>query len=98
MSAEGTKTQLELLEKRIKYENEMGNAKEYREYLIQLLEDAKYIALERLYPFEDISAKELPKGYYNWQLRACEEMHKMARFNGIKSYSENGLSFSREND
>jgi hypothetical protein len=39
---------------------------------------------------------ELPKKYYNWQLRCCEELYKLVGTNGIISYSENGLSWTRD--
>lgn len=91
-------TQIEKLEKRVPYDKSKGDYKDYLEYLEQLLEDAKNIGLRRLYPFEDISEKTFEKEYYNWQLRACEEINTFAEFNGLKSYSENGLSFSRDID
>lgn len=94
--------QLKKLETRIPYENEENlffSKATYRDYLKSLLEDSKNIALSTLYPFiDDFSDMKLPSKYYNWQLRACEELHKMQGNAGIKAYSENGLSWSRDND
>ena len=39
---------------------------------------------------------ELPKKYENWQLRCCEQLYKLIGTAGIKSYAENGLSWTRD--
>ncbi len=91
------KKQLELLKDRISYkENIFGDNRTYEKALTKLLEDAKYIALSLRYPYEDFSAYELPKKYFNWQLRCCEELYKLIGSANIKSYSENGLSWTRD--
>lgn len=92
--------QLEKLKSRIKYDSRKFNSNEdYENKLISLLEDSKNIALSELYPFADDFEKiELPKKYYNWQIRASCEIYKWEENQGIKSYSELGLSWSRIND
>ena len=94
---DSVKEQLELLKERIFYkETVFGDIKTYEKTLTRLLEDAKYIALSIRYPYEDFSDYELPKKYYNWQLRCCEELYKLIGSANIKSYSENGLSWTRD--
>jgi hypothetical protein len=87
-------TQLDLLKQRIP--NNIGTQEEYEAALNRLLDDARNIALANLYPFEDWSEMELPRKYLNWQLRACVEIYTSLGPAGVKSYSENGLSFTRE--
>lgn len=93
-SSDEPPTQLDLLKQRIP--NTFGDNTQYEQVLNQLLDDAKYIALANLYPFEDWSEMELPRKYLNWQLRACVEIYTSLGPAGVKSYSENGLSFTRE--
>ncbi len=91
--------QLEKLKERIPYDEVIfGTQENYEKVLLNLLEDSKNIALEEIYPFRDFYEMELPKKYLNWQLRACVEIFNLADKNGIISYSENGLSFSRMED
>ena len=86
-----------LLESRIDYEEKIfGDYTTYERVLDKLLEDSKFIALSIRYPYEDYSNMELPKKYYNWQLRCCEEIYNGIGTEGIKSYSENGLSWTRD--
>ena len=68
----------------------------YIKVLKRLLEDSKYVALSLRYPYQDYSETELPKKYNNWQLRCCEELYKQIGNVGIKSYSENGLNWTRD--
>ena len=68
----------------------------YEKTLERLLEDSKYIALSLRYPYRDYSNLELPKKYYNWQLRCCEELLKLIGSANIKSYSENGISWTKD--
>ena len=92
-------TQLEKLKVKIPYDKDIFSSQEiYENVLNGLLEDSKNIALADLYPFLDWSEMELPTKYYNWQIRASYELYKYDQFMGIKSYSENGLSFSRDSD
>lgn len=75
------------------------STEEYENVLSNLLEDSKNIALSTLYPFlDDFEGVELPKKYYNWQIRASVELYKWLGNAGVKSYSETGLSWSRDND
>lgn len=92
-------TQLEKLKVKIPYDKDIFFSQEiYEDVLNGLLEDSKNIALADLYPFLDWSEMELPTKYYNWQIRASYELYKYDQFMGIKSYSENSLSFSRDSD
>ena len=89
--------QLELLKTRITYnEKVFGNYNVYEKVLNRLLEDSKFIALSLRFPYQDYSSMELPAKYNNWQLRCCEELYKNMGTQGIKSYSENGLSWTRD--
>ena len=68
----------------------------YLNVLNRLLEDSKYVALSIRYPYQDFSNMELPSKYKNWQLRCCQEIYNGIGTEGIKSYSENGLSWTRD--
>lgn len=88
---------VELLKERIEYdENIFGDEKTYSKVLKRLLEDSKYVALSLRYPYQDYSEMSLPKKYNNWQLRCCVEIYNGIGTEGIKSYSENGLSWTRD--
>ena len=90
-------SQLELLKSRILYNDKVfGNYITYEMVLNRLLEDSKFIALSLRFPYQDYSSMELPAKYKNWQLRCCEELYKNIGTQGIKSYSENGLSWTRD--
>lgn len=90
-------TQLELLKERIEFEEKIFTDNEtYEKVLNRLLDDSKFIALSLRYPYKDYSNIELPKKYNNWQLRCCEEIYKGIGNVGIKSYAENGLSWTRD--
>lgn len=78
------------------YSNETIIYETYIKVLKRLLEDSKYIALSLRFPYQDYSELELPKKLYNWQLRCCEEIYQGIGTQGIKSYSENGLSWTRD--
>lgn len=59
------------------------------------LKDAKYIALETLYPF-DKNITELPfRIAENWLVRCAIELYNNMGEEGITYYSENGLSYSK---
>lgn len=68
----------------------------YIKVLKRLLDDSKYVALSLRYPYQDYSELKLPKKYENWQLRCCSEIYNGIGTEGIKSYSENGLSWTRD--
>lgn len=90
-------TQLELLKDRIEYdENIFGDEDTYENVLNRLLEDSKFVGLSIRFPYKDFSNMELPNKYKNWQLRCCEEIYNGIGTQGIKSYSENGLSWTRD--
>ena len=90
-------SQYDLLSERIEYsQNIFGNEDTYESVLNRLLEDSKYIALSIRYPYQDFSNMELPNKYKNWQLRCCQEIYNGIGTEGIKSYSENGLSWTRD--
>ena len=90
-------TQLYLLKERIEYDERIfTNNETYEKVLNRLLDDSKYIALSLRFPYDDYSDIELPKKYENWQLRCCVEIYQGIGTEGIKSYAENGLSWTRD--
>lgn len=89
--------QLTALKERIPYKEEIfGDNETYEKVLNRLLDDSKYIALSLRFPYRDYSEMELPSKYNNWQLRCCEELYNGIGTKGIKSYSENGLAWTRD--
>lgn len=89
--------QLELLEQRIPYEAKIfGDNETYESVLNRLLDDSKFIALSIRFPYQDYSNMDLPNKYKNWQLRCCQEIYQGIGTEGIKSYAENGLSWTRD--
>lgn len=90
-------SQSELLEERIPYDESIfDNRSTYEKTIERLLEDSKYDALSLRFPYRDTTDMELPKRYYNWQLRCAEELYNLIGSVNIKSYSENGLSWTRD--
>jgi len=60
------------------------------------LKQAKYIALENLYPF-DKTIEELPlRIQEDWQIRCAIELYNTMGEEGFISYSENGLSYTKD--
>lgn len=89
--------QLERLETRLPFDAKIfGDKKTYEEVLTRLLEDSKYVALSLRFPYKDYAEMELPNKYKNWQLRCSVEIYQGIGSEGIKSYSENGLSWTRD--
>ena len=89
--------QLELLEQRIPYDAKIfGDNETYESVLNRLLDDSKFIALSIRFPYQDYSNMDLPSKYKNWQLRCCQEIYQGIGTEGIKSYAENGLSWTRD--
>ena len=88
------------LMKKIKYDKDIyGDMNNFEMVIEDLIESSKHIALSLKYPFlEDYSKVEVPTKYKNWQYRCCIELHKLAGKEGITSYSENGLSWSKLTD
>lgn len=78
------------------YSDEIIVYETYIKVLKRLLEDSKYVALSLRYPYQDYSSLELPRKYYNWQLRCAVEIYQGIGSEGIKSYSENGLSWTKD--
>ena len=92
-------TQIQLLKDRIVYEDEVfGNSTTYEKVLNRLLEDSKFIALSIRYPFDDYSSIDLPTKYNNWQLRCSVEIYQNLGKENIKSYSENGINWTRDSN
>lgn len=90
-------TQMDLLKKRIEFDTNIFDTKEtYENVLNRLLDDSKAVALSLRFPYQDYSEKSLPKRFNNWQLRCCVEIFNGIGNEGIKSYSENGLSWTRD--
>lgn len=94
---ESATTQLDLLKQRIIYDEDIfGDDQVYNQVLKNLLEDSKYIALSIRFPFEDYSNITLPNKYNNWQLRCSVELYNGLGKENIKSYAENGISWTRD--
>lgn len=92
-------TQLNELKKRIPYDEDIHLSPDnYENMLNSLLEDSKEILLGKLFPFEDFSTYEVPTQYQNWQIRCCVELYNLADKQGITSYAENGLSWTKLSD
>lgn len=87
--------QIQRLKKRIPYNKDIHKTREnYQQIIEDLIEDSENIGLSLKYPFHDYSQKELPTRYYNWQIRCCLELYKLAGNSNIKSYSENKLNWT----
>jgi len=92
-------SQEDLLKQRIEYDEAIfTNTSTYDEVIERLLEDSKYIALSLRFPYIDYSEMELPKKLLNWQLRCAVELYELIGREGIISYSENGLSWTKNSD
>ena len=90
-------TQFDLLKERIEYDKDIfTNNDIYTKVLNRLLEDSKYVGLSLRFPYQDYSNMELPKKYKNWQIRCCTEIYEQIGTIGLKSYAENGLSWTRD--
>ena len=89
--------QLEKLKDRIFYDELVFETVEiYEKTLNRLLEDSKAIALSLRFPYKQYENIDLPERYKNWQLRCCEELYPLIGSINIKSYAENGLSWTRD--
>lgn len=90
-------TQSDLLKERIPYEKAVFDSQSiYDKVIDRLLDDAKADALSLRFPYQDTTNMELPQRYYNWQLRCAEELYELIGSVNIKSYSENGLNWTRD--
>ena len=89
--------QIDFLKERIEFEPSVfGDYLTYTKVLNNLLEDSKHLALSLRFPYKDYSNINLPTKYNNWQLRCCVEIYQGIGTEGIKSYSENGLNWTRD--
>ena len=71
----------------------------YDNFIADLIEISKDIVLSIRFPFvDDYSEMEVPSKYKSWQLRCCIELYNGMGKEGLTSYSENGLSWSRLTD
>lgn len=61
------------------------------EYLLEQVED---IAMNTVYPFEDHTLLLFPQKLDLWTIRACVQMYNHMGQEGVRSYSENGLSIT----
>lgn len=96
MDKKDFQSQKDKLQKRIIYDVDIFKTRvNYNNVIESLLEDTENIALSILFPFEDFSLIQLPKRYYNWQIRASIELYNMAGRTDIASYTENGLSWTK---
>lgn len=94
---ESANKQKELLKDRIVYDKDIfGTNNCYEKVLNQLLDDSKHIALSIRFPFQDYSNLSLPKKYENWQIRCCVELYNTIGKENIKSYSENGIQWTKD--
>lgn len=90
---------LEELQKRIPCNYDLFETDaDYQNTLMCIISDAKDIALSTLYPFEDYSTIELPAKYKNWVISCCIELYNLADKQGVVSYGENGISWSKKTD
>lgn len=90
---------LEELEKRIPYDADIhGTQENYNDMLNSLLDSSKETLLGKLFPFEDFSNYVTPPQYNNWLIRCCVEYYNLADKQGVTSYAENGLSWTRLSD
>ncbi len=92
-----TKGQFDLLKERIEFDKDVfADNSTYTKVLNRLLEDSKYVGLSLRFPYQDYSNMDLPKKYNNWQIRCCVEIYEQIGTIGLKSYAENGLSWTRD--
>lgn len=74
------------------------STEEYETAMEYMIDCSIEILMNTLYPFEDWSDYNIPKSKYNWVIRCAVELYNMADRAGYKSYSENGLSWSKDTD
>lgn len=99
MTDEELEIQMPKLKTRIPYDEDIFvTNNQYEQILSDLLDDSKFICLEVLFPYEDFSEYPLPLKYYNWQIRCCIELYNLADKQGLASYSENTISWSKYTD
>lgn len=84
----------QIKEMRLEILNDIDNDTEDDLFKLKL-KQAKYIALETLYPF-DKEITEIPERIaIDWQVRCAIELYNQIGYEGYSSYAENGLSFTK---
>lgn len=63
-----------------------------------LLRRAKAIALNILYPFQETLPEDLSTRYTDWQTRCAIELYNNLNTEGLISYSENQISWTKATD
>lgn len=64
------------------------------EVLYKKLDDAKQIFLALKYPYENPRPTEVPTEYNFWLIMCAKELYNKNGYEGVTSYSENGMSIS----
>lgn len=86
--------ELQLKEMRLEILDDSSNTEQDNIFKLKL-KQAKYIALETLYPF-DKNITEIPvRIAEDWQVRCAIELYNKMGEEGYTSYSENGLSYTK---
>lgn len=86
-----------ILELRLKVLNDINDNSKDDLFEI-LLKNAKYIALNTLFPF-DLDTTELPKRVEeDWVVRCALELYQNMEDGSYTSYSENGLSWTKSSE
>jgi len=80
-----------IIQIRIPLKIEAGAEEDLLNYLMDQVID---IAKSTIYPFEDTSLITLPEKYDGWTMRACVQLYNHMGQDGVKSYSENGLTIT----
>lgn len=71
-----------------------ASIEEYDDIFKAKLEDALYVFLDKVYPF-DKTVHEIPARYKNWQVRCAIELYNLDQDGDYASYSENGLAWTK---
>jgi len=62
-----------------------------------MLEDAKLVFLNKVYPFDkDKTEADIPSRYMNWVTRCAIELYYLHDEGDYSSYSENALAWTKE--
>lgn len=84
----------QIKEMRLEILNDINDSSQDDIFVLKL-KQAKYIALETLYPFNK-EIEELPiRIAVDWQVRCAIELYNKMGEEGYVSYSENGLSYTK---
>lgn len=63
-----------------------------------MLNRAKSMAFNILYPFQETLPTTLPNRYTDWQTRCATELYNNRNTEGFTSYSENQLNWTKKTD